>query len=75
MPGSPIQFTARAKYAKKKNTRGAPRKAPMSGRRKSRVRKPTRTRRSSAGLADCGLSMESPVREWATGRPPTTRGS
>src|SRR5712691_3754928 len=56
IPGSPIQFTPRAKYANVKKTATAPSSAPMSGRARSRASGPTRTRRSSGRMSGAAVS-------------------
>src|SRR6266576_732358 len=56
IPGSPIQFTDRAKYPNAKKTATAPRNAPMSGRVSSRASGPTLTSRSSGGAFEAAVS-------------------
>src|SRR6266542_2105200 len=74
IPGSPIQFTERAKYAKARNTATAPRNAPMSGRVSRRASGPMRTRRSSGATLGAAVSAiagsSAPEGGRPRGRPP-----
>src|SRR6266576_1720850 len=68
IPGSPIQFTERAKYPNAKKTAIAPRNAPMSGRVSSRASGPTRTWRSSGATFGAAVWAISALR-FGWGRP------
>src|SRR5438128_7415114 len=77
IPGSPIQFTPRAKYPNAKNTAIAPRNAPMSGLVRSRESAPVRTSRSSGRAVGAAVSamsfLQSGPGRAAARRPPRDR--